>query len=146
MARNVVVPISVLCGFLLRFSASAAAVVGLAASAFAAAASGPATCLPANVISIWGGARHNIFLTAVVSLGGSGYHSVVLRMDGSVWAWGLGTSGQLGDGNMSTSNVPVHVLGLPPAQAVTSGYASSLALLPDHTLRSWGSNSNGQLG
>ena len=35
------------------------------------------------------------------------YHTVGLRADGTLWAWGKNTDGQLGDGTNVDSNVPV---------------------------------------
>lgn len=44
----------------------------------------------------------------------SGYqHAVALKADGTVWAWGLGTSGQLGTGYQTSTTFPalVHEMG-----------------------------------
>ncbi|MFC4808170.1 fibronectin type III domain-containing protein [Paenibacillus sp. GCM10023250] len=38
-----------------------------------------------------------------------GAHSVAVRSDGTVWAWGYNGSGQLGDGTTTTRNAPVQV-------------------------------------
>ena len=38
-------------------------------------------------------------LTGVVAIAGGYTHSLALRSDGSVWAWGLNTFGQLGNGS-----------------------------------------------
>jgi hypothetical protein len=47
-------------------------------------------------------------------------------------------SGQLGDGNMFNTDVPVTVLGLSRVTAVSAGGFSSLALLSDGTVMAWG--------
>ncbi|MDP2709885.1 MAG: RHS repeat-associated core domain-containing protein [Solirubrobacteraceae bacterium] len=74
-------------------------------------------------------------------------HSVAVIPDGSVRAWGAGTSGQLGDGESSSSSVPVAVSDLTGGvRAVAAGGNHSLALLHDRTLRAWGSNDDGELG
>ncbi|MFB7605374.1 RCC1 domain-containing protein [Streptomyces gardneri] len=51
------------------------------------------------------------FLTGVSSVAASisGVHSVALRTDGTVRAWGSNSFGQLGDGTQTSSNSPVRV-------------------------------------
>lgn len=39
-------------------------------------------------------------------------HSLALKNDGTVWAWGYNLNGQLGNGNNTDSNIPVQVTGL----------------------------------
>jgi len=86
-------------------------------------------------------------IVSVIALGGRGYHSLAIKSDGTVWTWGWNSSGQLGVTTAITrSAVPVQVIGLSGVLTVTGGYNFSLALMPDHTLRSWGNNGNGQLG
>jgi len=49
---------------------------------------------------------------SVTALGGRGYHSLAIKSDGSVWAWGFNSNGQLGDGTTRNLSVPVQVIGL----------------------------------
>jgi hypothetical protein len=42
------------------------------------------------------------------------YHNLAVKDDGTVWAWGSGQNGELGDNTNSDSNVPVRVLFAPP--------------------------------
>lgn len=78
------------------------------------------------------------------------FHSLALKNDGSLWAWGDNIFGQLGNNNPPTpSPVPEQIL-------ADSGYAftavsagdddHSLAIKNDGSLWAWGSNSCGQLG
>jgi alpha-tubulin suppressor-like RCC1 family protein len=83
-------------------------------------------------------------VTARVSAGGS--HSLVLLENGSVWAWGQNSSGQLGDDTNTNKSSPVRVMGLPPAKAIAAGAAHSLALGADGKAWAWGQNIYGQLG
>jgi alpha-tubulin suppressor-like RCC1 family protein len=86
-----------------------------------------------------------------VSQGGSGAgngQTVAILANGSVWAWGDGTKGQLGDGQTAASDVPVRVR--TPAGVtftmVNSGGYSCYAIDGSGRLWAWGGNQNGQLG
>jgi alpha-tubulin suppressor-like RCC1 family protein len=83
-------------------------------------------------------------VTKTLSAGNT--HSLALRTDGSVWTWGLNSEGQLGNGTLTLSNVPVRVTALPVIKAVAAGRNHSLALGVDGTVWAWGQNSFGQLG
>ncbi len=61
-------------------------------------------------------------------------------------AWGQNSSGQLGDGSFSQSDVSVPVSGLNFVTAVAAGRRHSLALLSDGTVMAWGDGASGQLG
>lgn len=77
--------------------------------------------------------------------GGYG-HSLALRDDGTVWAWGANTFGQLGDGTGTDRLDPVQVVGLTNIVAIAAGDYHSLALRSDGTVWAWGDNFYGQLG
>ncbi|GFO68812.1 hypothetical protein GMLC_23910 [Geomonas limicola] len=74
--------------------------------------------------------------------------SYALKADGTLWAWGEGGLGQLGNGQTLRQNQPVQVLNPAGGRylAVAAGADHALALMADGTLWSWGSNSFGQLG
>lgn len=79
------------------------------------------------------------------------YHSLALRVDGTVSAWGFNYYGALGNGTTSgsgcyCSDIPVQVSGLDSVVAVASGGFHSLALKSDGTVWVWGHASNGELG
>lgn len=79
-------------------------------------------------------------------------HTVALRSDGTVWAWGDNSADQLGLGvssTLTTSTVPVAVsvpTGFTGIIAVAAGENHSLALKSDGTVWAWGNNTYGQLG
>jgi alpha-tubulin suppressor-like RCC1 family protein len=91
--------------------------------------------------------------------GGNGFAFALLR-SGRVMAWGSNRWGQLGDGTSSgpetcghasfqefpCSLVPVPVSGLSEVTAIAAGWRSSLALLKNGTVMTWGDNEHGQLG
>jgi hypothetical protein len=87
---------------------------------------------------------------------GDGF-ALAIRSDGTVWAWGSNSHGQLGNGTFRDSDYPVQVLeedsegtrALGGVIAVAaSGYYGrvALALKSDGTVWAWGSNTAGQLG
>ncbi len=91
-------------------------------------------------------------ITGFTAIAAGGNHTLALDNLGNVWAWGLNSSGQLGDNTLVNQNIPVRVLssdGVTPlsgVSAIAAGGAFSLALKSDGTVWTWGSNSNGQLG
>lgn len=74
--------------------------------------------------------------------------TIALATDGSVWAWGVGGDGQLGNGTTNNSSTPVKVAipGGRTATAVDAGEYHMLALASDGTLWTWGANNFAQLG
>jgi alpha-tubulin suppressor-like RCC1 family protein len=82
----------------------------------------------------------------VVDVGGGSSHSTWLKSDGTVWASGDNSHGQLGDGSFMDRRTPVQVSGLTNVIDVDNGPYHSLALKGDGTVWAWGSNSYGQLG
>jgi alpha-tubulin suppressor-like RCC1 family protein len=86
----------------------------------------------------------------VVAVSAGSGHSLALRSDGAVLAWGNNWDGQLGDGTTTTRMSPVAVVGLGPGSGVVAIDAAqssfSLALKSDGTVLAWGMNSTGELG
>jgi Regulator of chromosome condensation (RCC1) repeat/PKD domain len=87
-----------------------------------------------------------LLLTDVVAAAAGSQHSLAVRTDGTVWAWGANWSGQLGDGTTQQRTTPGQVSGLTNAAAVAAGYIHSLVLGTDGTVWAWGGNPYGQLG
>ncbi|MDP4161393.1 MAG: cell wall-binding repeat-containing protein, partial [Bacillota bacterium] len=75
-------------------------------------------------------------------------HSLALSSDGTVWAWGDNSEGELGNNKSELQNspVPVQVSNLTNVIAVAAGGAHSLALKKDGTVWGWGNNEVGQGG
>jgi alpha-tubulin suppressor-like RCC1 family protein len=73
-------------------------------------------------------------------------HSLALKSDGTLWAWGGNSHGQLGDGTRADKTIPVRIGKDAKWVAIAVGRDHSLALKSDGTLWAWGKNSHGQLG
>ena len=86
-------------------------------------------------------------LTDAVAVAAGGSHSLAIRQNGTVVAWGAGTNGQLGNGSTPTSqSTPVPVSNLTDVVAIAAGASHSLALKRDGRVYAWGAGANGQLG
>jgi len=77
---------------------------------------------------------------------GTGAHSCTVLTDHSVRCWGYNASGQLGNGTTASSSVPVTVVGLIDAVAVTTGSQHTCALRSNGDVLCWGKNTSGQIG
>jgi alpha-tubulin suppressor-like RCC1 family protein len=95
-------------------------------------------------------ARDTVSVTVIKStwsfVTGGWSHSMGLKTDGSLWAWGWNLQGQLGNGLNASSNKPENIGQDRTWKQVFIGSAHSLALKSDGTLWGWGSNTSGQLG
>jgi alpha-tubulin suppressor-like RCC1 family protein len=83
---------------------------------------------------------------ATVRITAGGNHTVTLRLDGSLWAWGDNAFGQLGDSTVVVRNAPVRIGTDTTWSAVAAGFYHTVALKADGTLWTWGDNTKGQLG
>lgn len=86
------------------------------------------------------------FASVTPKISGGASHTIALKSDGTVWAWGANTWGQLGDGTKNYSNYRVQVVGLTDVIAIAAGSYHTVALKSDGTVWTWGSNLYGQLG
>jgi alpha-tubulin suppressor-like RCC1 family protein len=79
------------------------------------------------------------------SVSSGGGHTLAIRSNGTLWAWGRNDLGQLGQNNLIAYFSPVQI----GNSSWTSVYASSdvsFAVKYDGTLWAWGTNYRGQLG
>jgi uncharacterized repeat protein (TIGR01451 family) len=93
------------------------------------------------------------FLSGVIAVAAGERHSLALKANGAVWAWGYGANGQLGDGTWEWRPAPVHVKDptdasgfLTGVKAIAAGSLHSIALKNDKTIWTWGSQAYMQLG
>ncbi len=104
--------------------------------------------LKSEVIS-WPFTYDEGFLMNAIFVDGGASHTIALKEDGTVWAWGSNEFGQLGNGTWTDSNTAVRVGGKQPLTkiiAIAAGYNHSVALRSDGTVWAWGRNGSGQLG
>ncbi|EKE19915.1 MAG: hypothetical protein ACD_8C00086G0006 [uncultured bacterium] len=80
------------------------------------------------------------------SSGGSYGYSLALKSDKTVWAWGYGGSGVLGNGTGEQMLVGYPVRDLTGVEQISAGEGHSLALRSDGTAWAWGDNAYGMLG
>jgi alpha-tubulin suppressor-like RCC1 family protein len=85
-------------------------------------------------------------LTTWVSASAGDSHIAAVRTDGTIWTWGLNTSGQLGLNDSSNRSSPVQVGTLTNWKDISSGRAYTMAIKTDGTLWGWGLNTNNQIG
>ncbi len=67
-----------------------------------------------------------------------GLHSVGIKSNGSLWAWGYNSSGQLGDTTTTDRYSPVQVGSDFSWRSVSTGGIHTLAIKADGTLWAWG--------
>ena len=77
-------------------------------------------------------AHRNNFQRAAT--GSSAYHTLEIRADGSLWAWGSNSNGQLGDGTTTLRSSPVQVGTDTKWVIVAAGGDHTVALKSDGTL------------
>ncbi|MGD0274251.1 MAG: hypothetical protein ABSB96_11045, partial [Gaiellaceae bacterium] len=85
-------------------------------------------------------------LTNVDQVSVGGFHSCAVLSDHSVYCWGAGGNGELGNGSLVESHYPVPVTGIATATKLSAGASHTCALLSNQSLRCWGSNFDSQLG
>jgi alpha-tubulin suppressor-like RCC1 family protein len=90
-------------------------------------------------------------LSGVVGAAAGDSHSLAVKGNGTVFAWGLNDNGQLGNGTTVARSAAIQVKTgantfLTGVASVSAGSGHSLALKLDGTVWAWGANSNGQLG
>ena len=79
-------------------------------------------------------------------------HTMAIKTDGTLWAWGQDGYGQIGDGTTVNKSTPIQIGTLTNWKQVSAGYQHTMAIKTDGTLWAWGQNNlfnitfYGQLG
>ena len=142
-------------------------VVGISgATAITVGASHTCALLPGGTVTCWGvngggqlgDGTTTDSTTPVTVLGITGATVITAGVDytcallagGTVRCWGNNQFGQLGDGTITDSTtpvpVPVSVVAITGATAITAGAVHTCALFSGGTVRCWGLNGSGELG
>ena len=87
-------------------------------------------------------------LTGMTGMAAGTAHSLALKSDGTVWAWGTNTNGQVGDGTVTQRNSPVQLTSLSGigVTSVAAGDSDSFAVTSGGAVYAWGNNGSGRLG
>ena len=80
--------------------------------------------------------------TGFVAAASGGWHTLAVKVDGSLWSWGSNSFGESGSGQASGTPITIGN----GFRSVAAGYGHSLALKGDGSLWAWGWNGNGQVG
>jgi alpha-tubulin suppressor-like RCC1 family protein len=84
-----------------------------------------------------------------VQISACGAHSVAIRANGTAWAWGSNSSGQLGinESTLSSYSSPVSVVGgFTDWVQISAGQSHTAAVRANGTAWAWGDNGSGRLG
>ena len=74
------------------------------------------------------------------------YHTLAIKTDGTLWAWGKNDRGQLGLGNTTQYNSPKQIGALTDWLVISGGAYTSFAVRSNGTMWSWGLSGTGQFG
>lgn len=78
-----------------------------------------------------------------ISVGG--FHTIAIKEDGTLWAWGRNNAGQLGDGTLVEKTSPVQIGIDTDWVEISAGFITNIAKKANGTLWGWGLNSYGQI-
>ncbi|MBZ0248778.1 MAG: hypothetical protein K8F93_03895 [Burkholderiales bacterium] len=82
----------------------------------------------------------------VTAISAKGRHTLALKSDGTVWAWGSDYYGQLGNGKVVDRAEPEAVPGMAGVATIAAGFSHSIAVKRDGSYWAWGLDLSGQLG
>lgn len=82
----------------------------------------------------------------MVAIAAGTSHSISVKQDGTVWAWGSNSSGELGDGTTVQRTIPVQIWGLSNVLSVDSKESNNLLVNKNRKVLAWGVNPDGGAG
>jgi len=72
-------------------------------------------------------------------------HTMAIKTDGSIWAWGSNDRGELGDGTNNSRRTPVQVGRTKDWAVVSAGGFRTIAIKTDGSLWAWGQKGVAQM-
>ena len=88
----------------------------------------------------------SLLILSTLNAGGGHNHHVLVRPDGTMWAWGSNEFGQLGTGDFQAQTSPVEIGSGNVWTQVSRGQFHNIALDEFGRVWTWGLNKRGQLG
>jgi prepilin-type N-terminal cleavage/methylation domain-containing protein len=85
-------------------------------------------------------------LQSVSQISSTGGTTCARTTQGAVFCWGLGTSGQIGNGGILSVSLPTQVLGLAGVVQVNAGGTHNCATTTQGAVFCWGAGADGRLG
>ncbi len=85
-------------------------------------------------------------LEDVAKVATGGLHSCALKRDGTVWCWGSGAYGKLGNGDTADQHLPVQVSNVVDFVDIEAGFFNSCGIRHNGEAWCWGRGNTGQLG
>lgn len=104
-----------------------------------------AETLTATVGTLTGTAKMTV-TKPYLGVSGGLEHTLAIKQDGTLFAWGRNQTGQLGDGTFLDRTTPTAIGTSKIWKKVVAGDYHAIGLRTDGTLWAWGRNLNGQLG
>jgi alpha-tubulin suppressor-like RCC1 family protein len=101
---------------------------------------------------VWYDQATSTLIDGVTDIAAGDFKSMSIKSDGTVWAWGRNSSGELGSGIMpwgeftAGSNTPVQIAGISGASAIALARNHSVIMLANGTVWALGFNGSGRLG
>jgi alpha-tubulin suppressor-like RCC1 family protein len=89
---------------------------------------------------------YQVNVAEFVQIAGGWGHSLGIKSDGTLWAWGDNLYGQLGDSTSTDRHSPVQIGTANNWSQIAGGGHHSLGIKSDGTLWAWGRNIEGNLG
>ena len=105
----------------------------------------PVTVSTGNYSSYYVSSPTQVGTSSWTAVSAGGTHTLAIRSNNTLWAWGYNANGQLGGSNTINRSSPVQV-GTSSWSQVSAGDSHNIILKSDGTINTFGLNSFGQLG